>query len=62
MGRGLRYDALPAGGLTRQALDAVTDDRPLLIIGFDGHTAWANTEALRRAGLLQGREVGPTAR
>lgn len=61
VGRGLRYDALPAAGLTRQTLDAVTGERPLLIIGFDGHTAWANTEALQRAGLLHGRAVGPNS-
>ena len=60
-GRGLKYNAVPPGGLTRQFLDDIVGARPLFIVAFDGHTAWANTEALRRAGLLQGRAVGPNS-
>lgn len=41
-----------AGGLpTRQMLDAVVADRPVILGNRDGHGAWVNTEALRRAGL-----------
>ena len=54
----LFYSAIPTGqSLTRQLLDAAVPDRPVLIIAFDGHTAWANTEALRRGGILDGRST-----
>jgi predicted amidohydrolase YtcJ len=33
-------------------LDAVVTDRPVVLHASDHHTIWANTEALRRAGLL----------
>lgn len=42
---------------TRQMLDAALPDRPLILFAGDHHTAWANTVALERAGILQGREV-----
>lgn len=58
VGYGLRYDSLGDGmPLTRHHLDAVLADRPLVIFAYDHHTAWANTEALRRAGRLQGGAV-----
>jgi predicted amidohydrolase YtcJ len=53
-GYGVNYNALPGQGLTRQDLDQIVADRPLLIVAFDLHTAWANTRALELAGLLQG--------
>ncbi|MFF5701101.1 amidohydrolase [Streptomyces sp. NPDC012794] len=41
-----------AGGLpTRQLLDSVVPDRPVLLANRDHHGAWANTRALERAGL-----------
>ncbi|WP_371675646.1 amidohydrolase [Streptomyces sp. NBC_01276] len=41
-----------AGGLpTRQLLDSVVPDRPVLLSNRDHHGAWANTRALERAGL-----------
>ena len=45
--------------LTRHLLDRVLPDRPLGVHAFDGHTVWANTMALERAGLLHGRELPP---
>ncbi len=36
---------------TRQDLDAAFPDRPVWIQRIDGHAAWANTAALRAAGL-----------
>ncbi len=63
-GYGLRYGLLPGGGeLTRQHLDALPlpPDRPLIVFAYDLHTAWANTEALRRAGVLHGAETGPNS-
>jgi predicted amidohydrolase YtcJ len=52
-----------AGGepIHRRALDAVVADRPVLLTAFDGHTAWANTAALRRAGILRGGRSRPLA-
>ena len=52
----LKYSAIPAGArLDRWLLDSVVPDRPVYLTAFDGHTAWANSEALRRGGILQGR-------
>ena len=45
--------------LTRHILDRVLPDRPLGVHAFDGHTVWANTLALERAGLLHGRTLPP---
>lgn len=40
---------------TRHLLDDILSDRPFILIAGDHHTAWANTAALVRAGVLQGR-------
>jgi predicted amidohydrolase YtcJ len=61
-GYGLRYQAL--AGLrapVRAGLDAIVPDRPLLLLAFDGHTAWANTRALALGGVLQGAACGPNS-
>ena len=56
----VRYSTFPVEqGLDRHFLDALVADRPVYLVSFDGHTAWANTEALRRADLLHGRELPP---
>ena len=44
---------------TRQRLDQVIGDRPAIFIAGDHHTAWANTIALEKAGLLHGHETPP---
>ncbi|MBK5925973.1 hydrolase [Rhodobaculum claviforme] len=44
---------------TRGDLDAILPDRPLLLVAADHHTAWANTAALRAAGILGGRALDP---
>lgn len=44
---------------TRQRLDEVLADRPMVLIAGDHHTAWANTIALERAGVLRGRALPP---
>jgi predicted amidohydrolase YtcJ len=63
VGRGLSYAILPdKQSLTRQHLDAIIADRPLIVFAYDTHTTWANTEALRRASLLkEGKTVGPNS-
>jgi len=48
-GRGWREEALV--GADREALDQAVGGRPTLLYSHDGHSAWASTEALRRAGL-----------
>ncbi|MEU4332529.1 amidohydrolase [Nonomuraea dietziae] len=50
-GGGWSMDAFPGGTPTRQLLDKVVPDRPVLLTNRDGHGAWANTLALRLAGL-----------
>lgn len=40
--------------MTRQDLDAILPDRPFAITAPDHHTVWANTAALRAAGLIEG--------
>lgn len=41
----------------RHLLDALVPDRPVVLTAFDRHTVWANTAALRRGQLLNGREL-----
>jgi predicted amidohydrolase YtcJ len=45
--------------LTRHDLDAVSPTRPVLLFAPDHHTAWANTIALKQAGLLDGKTLAP---
>ncbi|MDX1521574.1 MAG: amidohydrolase [Anaerolineae bacterium] len=63
VGSGLRYDVLPPETpLTRHHLDALVADRPLALLAYDLHTAWANTEALLQAGLLgESEPVAPNS-
>ncbi len=62
VGRGFLYTVQPDGKpLDRHFLDKLVPDRPLYIVAFDGHTAWGNTEALRRGNLLHGGETGPNS-
>jgi len=58
-GIGLVYGVLPDGSsITRHHLDEIIPNRPVFLVAYDGHTSWANTEALRRADLLHGRNMG----
>jgi len=45
--------------LSRHHLDRIVKDRPVLLFSPDHHTAWANTIALEKSGLLKGRALGP---
>ena len=61
-GTGLRYNLGPGNSpLTRQHLDALVADRPIYINAFDGHTSWANTLALKMAGIFNGGQTGPNS-
>ena len=50
-GRGWYYQPFAGGLPTRQMLDAVVPDRPAYLTAYDGHTGWANSLALERAGI-----------
>ncbi len=58
VGQGCDY-AILGRALTRHDLDAILPDRPVVLLAADHHTAWANTLALSRAGILEGRSLGP---
>jgi predicted amidohydrolase YtcJ len=45
----------PDTPITRQRLDRIISDRPLILVCFDHHTVWANTKALEAAGLMRGK-------
>jgi len=51
LGKGWFYASFPGGLPDRALLDAVVADRPAFMGCFDGHTGWANTAALRLAGI-----------
>lgn len=58
-GTGLRYNVGPGHTLlTRHHLDMLFADRPIYINAFDGHTSWANTIALKMAGIFNGGKCG----
>src|SRR5262245_47305887 len=52
-GRGWSYRLFPGGLPTRQMIDAAVPDRPVFLVAADGHTGWANTEALKLAGITR---------
>ena len=52
-GRGWYYQAFSGAMPTRQLLDALVPDRPAYLIAYDGHTGWANTKALKLAGITR---------
>lgn len=45
--------------VTRHDLDQAIRDRPFAMAASDHHTMWANTLALKQAGILAGRKLGP---
>lgn len=47
----------PGIATTRHHLDQALPGRPVMLLSSDHHTAWANTVALDRAGLLQGADM-----
>ena len=52
-GRGWYYDAFSGGLPTRQILDALVPDRPAYLTSYDGHSGWANSKALKLAGITR---------
>lgn len=56
----LRADELGAGGWpTKEILDRAAPRNPVLLSRVDGHTSWANAEALRIAGITRGTPNPP---
>ncbi|MFF9851253.1 amidohydrolase [Streptomyces litmocidini] len=51
VGSGWSMESFEGGLPTRQLLDSVVPDRPVLLSNRDHHGAWANSRALERAGL-----------
>jgi predicted amidohydrolase YtcJ len=45
--------------MTRQLLDRILADKPLALFASDHHTMWANTAALKAAGILHGYNPPP---
>jgi predicted amidohydrolase YtcJ len=59
VGRGWMYRLFaPGEPIHRRVLDAIVPDRPVFLSAFDGHTGWANTAALERAGIVHGADTG----
>ena len=51
-GYGWLYDAFKPSGLpTKQILDGVVSDRPVVVDCYDGHSVWLNSRALALAGI-----------
>lgn len=51
LGGGWSMDHFAGGAPRRGLLDAVVPDRPVLLMSRDHHSAWANSAAIRLAGL-----------
>ncbi|MDP9812903.1 putative amidohydrolase YtcJ [Rhizobium tibeticum] len=60
LANGCDYTILGADrGVDRQVLDSILPDTPLAVMSPDHHTIWANTIALTKAGILEGRTLPP---
>ena len=51
VGAGWDLSLFPAANPHRSLLDAIESDRPILLGGADGHSAWVNSKALALAGI-----------
>lgn len=56
LGGGWSMDHFEGGSPLRGAIDAVVADRPVLLMSRDHHSSWANTAAIKAAGLHAGTE------
>ena len=50
-GGGWEYTKFPGGLPTKAYLDAIIKDRPVYLSAYDGHSGWANSVALKMAGI-----------
>lgn len=53
-GRGWQYTTFPGGLPTRYLLEGITEDKPVFLRAYDGHSGWANQKALAAAGITNG--------
>lgn len=54
LGRGWSYDLFGETALPdKKYLDEIIPDRPVYLVGFDGHTSWVNSKALTLAGITR---------
>ena len=54
LGRGWSYDLFGEAALPdKKYLDEIIPDRPVYLVGFDGHTSWVNSKALALAGITR---------
>lgn len=51
LGGGWSMEYFEGGTPTRQALDAIVSDRPVLLLNRDHHGSWVNSLALHKAGI-----------
>ncbi|MDX1448185.1 MAG: amidohydrolase family protein, partial [Acidimicrobiia bacterium] len=51
LGGGWLYEWYESGNPSAEHLDRLAPDRPAVLEVRDGHSSWANSEALRRAGI-----------
>ena len=59
---GWSMSAFPGGTPTRHGLDRAFPDRPVFVPNRDGHSAWVNSLALRRAGIERSTPDPPGGR
>ena len=50
-GYGWRYTLFPTTGPTKDELDKLFPDRPVLLVAIDVHSAWINSKAMELAGV-----------
>ncbi len=54
LGRGWVYNVFRPSGLpTKDILDQIVSDRPVVLENYDGHSIWVNTKALELAGITR---------
>jgi len=50
-GFGWNHPAFGPNGPTKELLDSVVPDKPVILVALDGHSAWVNSKALEMAGI-----------
>lgn len=51
LGFGWALEAFPEGNALKEDLDAISPDRPVVMLAEDGHSAWLSSRALAMAGI-----------
>ncbi len=52
-GFGWALEAFPHGNALKEDLDKIIPDRPVFMLADDGHSAWVNSLALKKAGITK---------